>query len=312
MRGWRGWLLLTMLGWGCGGDDGAEVAEPVTDAAPPEGQTGGRGRTGGGERAPEGCEKTCPADADGDGVAHPTATQCVGPRERCIVNKTDCDDADPTKQMLCPADADGDGLGDPEAKACVGSRAECPPPVDCDDGDAALQRRCPVDADGDGYPGEETACVAAEVECPDVSVGRDCDDATYTTHPRAVEVEGDGVDNDCDGFVDERPVTWRTVSVDGDRVVDGALFEVLADRRIEVIVEVGGDFAEAGAVRVTDSPGGRSREVILRGCDARCVDRQNNKLLVDAAAVVSASSRESGVAYAIDGVDGTPYQHRVA
>jgi hypothetical protein len=52
-----------------------------------------------------------------------------------------------------------------------------------------------VDADGDGF----TAAV-------------DCDDTNDTIYPGAVEVLGDGLDNDCDGVVDE----GVAVDADGD------------------------------------------------------------------------------------------------
>jgi hypothetical protein len=54
------------------------------------------------------------------------------------------------------------------------------------------------DADGDGYP-------------EDV----DCDDANGNVHPGAAEVCGNGVDEDCNGSVDDR-TAWLYVDEDGD------------------------------------------------------------------------------------------------
>jgi hypothetical protein len=52
-----------------------------------------------------------------------------------------------------------------------------------------------VDADGDGY-------AAAEVEGAECG-GTDCDDARPDVHPGAPTVCGDGVDQNCDGYVGE-------------------------------------------------------------------------------------------------------------
>lgn len=77
------------------------------------------------------------------------------------------------------ADADGDGVAD-----CVGSEV-------CDgldnDGDSLVDEG--YDVDGDGY-----------TQCQD-----DCDDSEAEAYPGHSEVEGDGIDNDCDGSVDELP-----------------------------------------------------------------------------------------------------------
>jgi len=50
-----------------------------------------------------------------------------------------------------------------------------------------------VDNDGDGWVEAENECVP----------GGDCDDNDITTYPGAEEVCGDGIDNNCDGQIDE-------------------------------------------------------------------------------------------------------------
>ncbi|MDO9137765.1 MAG: putative metal-binding motif-containing protein, partial [Lutibacter sp.] len=51
-----------------------------------------------------------------------------------------------------------------------------------------------IDADGDGY--------AAQNECNMLN-GLDCDDTNPAINPGAVEICGDGKDNNCDGNTDE-------------------------------------------------------------------------------------------------------------
>ncbi len=71
-----------------------------------------------------------------------------------------------------------------------------------------------VDADGDGFGGEETVTACLQPEGA-VSVGGDCDDDDATVWPGAAE-RCDGVDNDCNGEVDEEVQDTWFADADGD------------------------------------------------------------------------------------------------
>jgi hypothetical protein len=98
-------------------------------------------------------------------------------------------------------DVDGDGLSGAD---------------DCDDTDATVggPTAWMVDGDGDGYAGSTTT-LACEPPDDAVSVGEDCDDAEAAVHP-AAEERCDGVDNNCDGRVDEGVGTTFYADADGD------------------------------------------------------------------------------------------------
>ena len=108
------------------------------------------------------------------------------------------------------ADLDGtcadDDCNDNDPEAQVGSEEVCNGvDDDCDgvvDGeDATDASTWYADADGDGYT--SATDVVTDCEQPegfsDATEPSDCDDSDPDAYPGAVEVEGDGVDQDCDG-----------------------------------------------------------------------------------------------------------------
>ncbi len=153
-------------------------------------------------------------DEDEDGI--PEWADCndvdaaIGPDQTEICNDIDdnCDgviDNDASDAMMFYADGDGDGagyLGSGEL-ACAAPPGFITDSTDCDDTDPtvhplASEDDCTdpkdyncdgsvgyADADGDGFP----AC-------------EDCDDAAAAVSPNATEI-CDGIDNDCNGEVDE-------------------------------------------------------------------------------------------------------------
>ena len=68
----------------------------------------------------------------------------------------------------------------------------------------------PVDTDGDGFPSYEDG-------------GTDCDDGNAAVNAEVAETCGDGIDNDCDGEVDEGVVWYRDADADGYGDPDAAV-----------------------------------------------------------------------------------------
>src|SRR5262249_9019669 len=103
----------------------------------------------------------------------------------------------------CTVDAEcDDGVACNGPERCLDAVCVHTPWLTCDDGDPCTVDRCDepagrphrdlrVDADRDGYD------VRVAIDC-----GDDCDDARADVHPGATEV-CNGVDDDCNGLVDE-------------------------------------------------------------------------------------------------------------
>ncbi len=125
------------------------------------------------------------ADADGFGDVGAPTEACEQP-EGYANNADDCDDADPERfpnqiETCNGVDDDCDGTADEEAEGALTAWA---------------------DADLDGYGDESAPISACEVPEGYVLDDTDCDDAAPTVNPAALE-HCNGVDDDCDGEVDE-------------------------------------------------------------------------------------------------------------
>jgi len=139
------------------------------------------------------------ADADDYGDATSTTTACEAP-EGYVPDSTDCDDGRATVNP--GADEVCDGLDDD----CDGSTDE----IGAVDGDVYYE-----DSDVDGY-GDAGSSVLACSEPDGYGVDdTDCDDSDGGVHPGASET-CDGVDEDCDGAVDDDATDASTWYADGD------------------------------------------------------------------------------------------------
>src|SRR5690606_10504743 len=82
------------------------------------------------------------------------------------------------------------------------------------------------DADNDGYGDAFATPIASCVPIPGlITDGTDCDDTDNTINPSATEVCGDGIDNDCDGVIENGcPYPSIAVQVGGNPVANGGTY----------------------------------------------------------------------------------------
>jgi hypothetical protein len=161
---------------------------------------------------------------DGDATSYP------GAPEACDSVDNDCDgttDENLSSEWYVDADGDGFGAGSTIDVICGGDSADLVDNADdCDDGDATSYPGAPeacdsvdndcdgmvdeevtltfyADQDSDGYGDpaiSEVACAAFEGYVEDST---DCDDDKNSVNPAAIEVDADGIDNNCDGGIDD-------------------------------------------------------------------------------------------------------------
>lgn len=187
-----------------------------------------------------------PVDADGDGFSTDDCDDSdaeVNPaaQEVCDGADNDCDgetDEGLTQGWWRDEDEDGHGAGEP-VEACAAPAGWVASADDCDDGDPAvspsaeevcngvdddcdeevdegLEQTWYTDADADGY-GDPAGPTTSDCDPgPGWSLdATDCDDTTADRWPGATSDFCDGLDNDCDGTVDEDvKAGWILISVD--------------------------------------------------------------------------------------------------
>ena len=201
----------------------------------------------------EGVLLTFYVDADGDGFGAQEQVEACEQPSGYAANAQDCDDTEarvsPLGVELCDqvdndcdgdtdeddaadasswyADGDGDGYGDPddEEASCGQPSGRVDNDEDCDDGDSSLNPDTVWYADGDG-DGEGTPnSTTASCDQPSgyVSNSDDCNDNDSTALSAGTET-CDGVDNNCDGVVDEGVKTVWYLDYDGDGYGDSSSF----------------------------------------------------------------------------------------
>lgn len=149
-------------------------------------------------------EQTWYQDADADGFGNPAVTQnaCTQPAGYVLgALGGDLEDNNasvyPNAPEICDGvDNDGDGLVD-------GDNTNCEVGEVCQNGTCVAATTYFFDADGDGY-GDATNTIEAGSTAPTGYVldNTDCDDSDPNINPGVQDVY-DGMDNDCDGDVDE-------------------------------------------------------------------------------------------------------------
>ena len=148
-------------------------------------------------------------DADGDGI--------IDDDDNCVDDEnTDQADLDGDGSGdVCDPDADGDGYAGsgvdcddlnadihPDAiEVCDDIDNDCSGDIDGADAQDALTWY--ADSDGDSYgDASQSACLCSANAVFKTPLAGDCQDLNAAINPGAQEICDDGVDNDCDTFID--------------------------------------------------------------------------------------------------------------
>ncbi|MCC6308829.1 MAG: putative metal-binding motif-containing protein, partial [Chitinophagaceae bacterium] len=151
----------------------------------------------------EGVKTTFYADADGDGYgdAANTTQACTAPTGY-VTNSSDCDDSNPA---INPA----------ATEVCNGLDDDCDGLIDAADPGLTGGVTYYLDSDGDGFGDASNSIINCSLPNGYVENSADCDDNNASVFPGANEL-CNGIDDDCNGQIDENPVDGNTYYADAD------------------------------------------------------------------------------------------------
>lgn len=204
--------------------------------------------------------RVIPEDGDGDGIS----TGELGGE--------DCDDTNPD-------------IGPGAEEVCDGVDNDCDGLIDAEDPDILDPIEGHPDLDGDGYG--DTSITVLTCDLDDLSdVGGDCNDGDPTVNPGAMEVCGDGLDNDCDG-------TAGACAWSGDIMVDEADFISFG--------EMGSDQMASDIVSADMNGDGHSDLIVASQYSGRGTDSGGAVYIIEGPIAPAVSGIETQASVIIDG-----------